>query len=91
MFSIEHLIIDPSLITVYITYSCLVDLTGVTLAVEDSNSKPVDVVAFAFVDIQESVEDRMVTADSLATASQVRQQHDSSLGFKLVVARLDLL
>ena len=62
-----------------------------TLAVEDSNLKPVDVVAFAFVDIQESVEDRMVTADSLATASQVRQQHGSSLGFKLVVARLYLL
>ena len=51
MFSIKHLIIDPSLITVYITYSCLVDLTDVTLAVEDSNLKPVDVVAFALVDI----------------------------------------
>ena len=33
----------------------------------------------------------MVTADSLATASQIRQQHDNSLGLKLLVARLYLL
>ena len=57
-----------------------------TLAVEDSNLNPVDVVAFASVDIKEGGADSLVTADSLATASQVRQQHNDSLGFKLVVA-----
>ena len=40
---------------------------------EDANSKLVDVVAFADVEIEESVDDRLVTADSLATPSQVRQ------------------
>ena len=42
-----------------------------TLAVEDSISKLVDVVDFACVDIEESVEYRLVTADSFATANQV--------------------
>ena len=51
-----------------------------TLAVEDSNLNPVDVVAFASVDIKEGGADSLVTADSLATASQVRQQHNDSLG-----------
>ena len=40
---------------------------------EDANSKLVGVVAFADVDIEESVDDRSVTADSLATPSQFRQ------------------
>ena len=42
-----------------------------TLAVEDSNSKLVNVVDVACVDIDESVEDRLLTADSIATARQV--------------------
>ena len=42
-----------------------------TLAVEDSISKLVGVVDVAFADIEESVECRLVTADSFATASQV--------------------
>ena len=46
-----------------------------TLAVEDANSKLVDVVDFAVADIEESVDDKLVRADSLATASHVRQQH----------------
>ena len=45
-----------------------------TLAVEDANTKLVDVVAFADVDI----DDRMVTADSLAIAFQIRQELDNS-------------
>ena len=45
-----------------------------TLAVEDANTKLVDVVAFADVDIDE----RTVTADSLAIAFQVRQELDNS-------------
>ena len=40
---------------------------------EDANSKLVGVVAFADVDIEESVDERSVAADSLATPSQVRQ------------------
>ena len=40
---------------------------------EDVNSKLIDLVAFADVDIEESVDDRSMTADSLATPSQVRQ------------------
>ena len=45
-----------------------------TLAVEDVNTKLVDVVAFADVDIDV----RTVTADSLAIAFQVRQKLDNS-------------
>ena len=45
-----------------------------TLAVEDANTKLVDVVAFADVEIDE----RTVTADSLAIAFQVRQELDNS-------------
>ena len=45
---------------------------------EAANSKLVDVVVFADVDIEESVDDRLVTADSLATPSQVRQLLDNS-------------
>ena len=40
-----------------------------TLAVEEAKSKVVDVVAFADVDIEESVEDGLETADSLVTTS----------------------
>ena len=40
-----------------------------TLAVEEAKSKLVDVLAFADVDIEKSVEDGLVTADSLATTS----------------------
>ena len=45
-----------------------------TLAVKDANTKLLDLVAFADVDI----DDRMVTADSLAIAFQVRQELDNS-------------
>ena len=43
-----------------------------TLTLESVTSKLDDVVAF--VDIEESVHDRLVTADSLATVRHVRQQ-----------------
>ena len=49
-----------------------------TLAVEDANSKLIDVVTFAHADIEESVDYRSVRADSLATASHVRQQLSNS-------------
>ena len=39
---------------------------------EDANSKLVDVVVFADVDIEESVYDRLVTADSLAIIAVIR-------------------
>ena len=51
-----------------------------TLAVEDANTKLVDVVAFADVDI----DDRMVTADSLAIAFQVRQLFNIYLQFPIL-------
>ena len=41
-----------------------------TLAVEDANSKLFDVVTFADVDIEESVDDQLVIDDSFATALQ---------------------
>ena len=44
--------------------SCLDDLTA---AIEDVNSK-LDIYTFDNVDIEESVADRLVTANSLATA-----------------------
>ena len=55
--------------------SSLVDLTDVILAVEDANPKLVRV--FADVDLRESVDNRLVKVDSLATASQVCQQLDN--------------
>ena len=57
-----------------------------TLAVENANSKLVDVVLFADVDIQDRVVDWLVTSGSLALANQVRQQLDdgfSSLSYSL--------
>ena len=59
-------------------YCCLVNLIDVTLTVADVKSKLVDVVASADVDIDEGVEDRLVTADSLAATSQVLLQLDNS-------------
>ena len=59
----------------------------------DANSKFVDDVTFADVE-NENVDDRLVTADCLATASQVWQQLDNvylqftiftNIGSKLVV------
>ena len=41
-----------------------------TLAVEYANSKLFDVVTFADVDIEESVDDQLVIDDSFATALQ---------------------
>ena len=41
-----------------------------TLTFEDANSKLFDVVTFADVDIEESVDDQLVIDDSFATALQ---------------------
>ena len=49
-----------------------------TLAVADVKLKLVDVVASADVEIEEGVEDRLVTADSLAATSQGLLQLDNS-------------
>ena len=50
-----------------------------TLAVEDANSKLFGVVDFVDADFEESVDDRLMRADSLATASHVWQQHRQQL------------
>ena len=60
------------------TNCCLVNLTKKTPAVEDAIPKLVDVVAFADVNTEERIDDRLVTAASLAIASQNRQQLDNS-------------
>ena len=62
-----------------------------TLSVECANSKLVDVVAFADADIEESVDDRLVTADSLATACHVWQQLANSFQCLLSKLRNSLL
>ena len=50
-----------SLLTNWLTDSCLVDLTDVTLALEDANSKLFDVVSVADdVDTEERVDDSLV-------------------------------
>ena len=54
------------------------NLIDVTLTVADVKSKLVDVVASADVEIEEGVDDRLVTADSLAASSQVLLQLDNS-------------
>ena len=43
-----------------VTDSCLIDLTDVTLAFEDANSKFLDVVTVADVDAEERVDDSLV-------------------------------
>ena len=43
-----------------LTHSCSVDLTDVTLAFEDVNSKLLDVVSVADVDAEECVDDNLV-------------------------------
>ena len=48
------------------TNCCLVNLTKKTPAVEDAIPKLVDVVAFADVNTEERIDDRLVTAASLA-------------------------
>ena len=60
------------------TNCCLVNLTKNIPAVEDAIPKLVDVVAFADVNTEERIDDRLVTAASLATASQNRRQLDNS-------------
>ena len=42
--------------TQWLTHSWLVDLTGVTLAFEDANSKFLDIVSFADDDAKECVD-----------------------------------
>ena len=51
------------------------------MAVEYANFKLVDVVAFVDGNIEKSVGDRLVTADSLTTTSQVRYQLDNIRSF----------
>ena len=60
------------------TNCCLVNLTKKAPAVEDAIPKLVDVVAFADVNTEERIDDRFVTAASLAIASQNWQQLDNS-------------
>ena len=43
-----------------VTDSCLIDLTDVTLAFEDANSKFIDVFTVADVDAEERVNDSLV-------------------------------
>ena len=50
---------DPSPI-MSVTDSCLIDLTDVTLAFEDANSKFIDVFTVADVDAEERVNDSLV-------------------------------
>ena len=45
---------------VYISHCCIVDLTNMTLAFEDANSKLLDVVSVADVDAEEKVDDRLL-------------------------------
>ena len=45
---------------VYISHCCIVDLTNMTLAFEDTNSKLLDVVSVADVDVEEWVDDSLV-------------------------------
>ena len=47
-------------LTNWLTDSCLVDLTDVTLACEDANSKPVEVVTVADVDALKRVDDSLM-------------------------------
>ena len=57
-----------------------------TLAVENANSKLVDAVLFADVDIQDRVDDRLLTSGSLVLANQAQQQLDdgfSSFSYSL--------
>ena len=44
----------------WLTHSCLVYLTDVTLAPEDANSKLLDVISVADIDAQERVDDSLV-------------------------------
>ena len=44
---------------VYISHCCIVDLTNMTLAFEDANSKLLDVVSVADVDAEASVDDSL--------------------------------
>ena len=50
----------PLSLTDSLTAVLIVDLTGVTLAFEDVNSKLLDVVSVADVDAEESVDDSFV-------------------------------
>ena len=50
-----------------------------TLAVENANAKLVDAVLFADVDIQDRVDDRLVTSGSLVLANQAQQQLDDGV------------
>ena len=45
---------------VYISHCCIVDLTNMTLAFEDANSKLLDVVSVADVEVEEWVDDSLV-------------------------------
>ena len=49
-----------TLVSNWVTHCCLVDLTGVTLDFEYTNSKLLDVVSVADVDAEERVDDNLV-------------------------------
>ena len=44
----------------FISHFCMVDFTNVTLAFKDANSKLLDVVSVADVDVEEWVDDSLV-------------------------------
>ena len=56
----------------WLTHSCLVDLTDVTLAPEDANSKLLDVISVADIDAQERVDDSLVGFLKLKFGEELR-------------------
>ena len=60
-----------------LTHSCLVNLSDVTLACEDANSKLIEVIAVADVDNEERV------GNSLLQIWKLRSGHIAKLLFKL--------
>ena len=61
-----------SLLTNWLTDSYLVDLTDVTLAPEDANSKLLDVISVADIDAQERVDDSLVGFLKLKFGEELR-------------------
>ena len=56
----------------WLTHSCLVYLTDVTLAPEDANSKLLDVISVADIDAQERVDDSLVGFLKLKFGEELR-------------------
>ena len=57
------------------THSCLVDLTNVTLAFEDSNLTLLDVVSVADVDAKERVDDSLVEVFKLKSGRDFEPEY----------------